>query len=87
VAAYKAAGLSLPKNAGGKDLLLRRLDRAVIQTLHEIRVSAEEAPIDTVSGVFIEGGADLQGCRFLRENAHSDLRLQSGRNQGGIPRT
>ena len=72
VAAYKAAGLSLPKNAGGKDLLLRRLDRAVIQTLHEIRASAEEAPIDTVSGVFIEGAPIYKDAGFY-EKTHIQI--------------
>jgi hypothetical protein len=69
---YKAAGLNLPRNAGGKDLLLRRLDRAVIQTLHEIRESAREAPIDTVSGVFIEGPPIYKDAGFY-EKTHIQI--------------
>jgi hypothetical protein len=66
-AACEAAGLSLPKNAGGKDLLLRRLDRAVIETVHKIRKSSGEPPIDTVSGVFIEGEPIYENAGFYEK--------------------
>ena len=52
---YKAANLELPSNAGGGDMLFRRLDCAVIQMLHDVRKTKGDEPIDTVSGVFVEG--------------------------------
>ena len=71
-AAYKAAGLGLPTNAGGKDLLLRRLDRAVIEAVHSIRKIAGEPPIDTVSGVFIEGEPIYENAGFY-EKTHIQI--------------
>ncbi len=48
----EGAGQKLPKNSGGKDKFLRRLDCAVIQMLHnEHRGTA----FDTVRGLFQEG--------------------------------
>lgn len=69
---YGRAGLPLPKNAGGNDLLMRRLDRAVIQTVHEIRKSAGEPAIDTVSGIFLEGSPIYEGAGFY-EKTHIQI--------------
>ena len=52
---YNAVGTSLPKNQGGPDELLRKLDCAVISQLHAIREQAAQDPVDTVRGIFIEG--------------------------------
>ena len=49
----KKAGGVLPKNNPG--LLTRNLDCAVIRLLHDIRQDADETPVDTVRGVFLEG--------------------------------
>jgi hypothetical protein len=60
----KDNGDALPINGGGNDLLLRNLDCAVIKTLHAIRADSianhdlnfgRLEPIDTVSGIFVEG--------------------------------
>jgi hypothetical protein len=53
---FEEAQVELPRNGGGADLLLRKLDCAVLRMLHDIRASQELQPIDTVSGIFIEGG-------------------------------
>jgi hypothetical protein len=45
----------MPENTHGTDLLLRKLDCAVINHLHELRESAGLAKFDSVRGVFIEG--------------------------------
>ena len=52
----QVAGEAMPVNAGGADLLKRHLDCAVINFLHEARRQTRVPPIDTVKGVFLEGG-------------------------------
>jgi hypothetical protein len=49
------AGVELPENTGGRDRLRRRLDCAVIRTLHESRADAGRQPFDTVRAAFTEG--------------------------------
>src|ERR1700722_1218068 len=54
----KITGVAMPENKplrGSSDLLLRRLDCAVIENLHEERINNNLRPFDTVRGVFIEG--------------------------------
>jgi hypothetical protein len=57
-----AAGYALPKNS--PDQLRRNLDCAVIRLLHDIREEADDAPIDTVRGVFLEGAPIFEGSGF-----------------------
>ena len=59
-------------NASGRDLVLRRLDCAVIQTLHDVRKSGGEPAIDTVSGVFIEGEPIYERAGFY-EKTHVQI--------------
>lgn len=64
------AGKPIPKNRGGPDLLLRELDCAVINYLHQIRASAEPPlqPFDSVKGVFLaEGGQIYEGSGFYNK--------------------
>lgn len=66
---HQANDRPLPENGGGKDLLLRKLDRAVIQTVHDMRAnpSPPNEPldaIDTVSGIFIEGQPIYENSGF-----------------------
>lgn len=49
------AGMELPRNSGGHDLLRRNLDCAVIRTAHQLRSDAGEDPFDTVRAAFTEG--------------------------------
>jgi hypothetical protein len=49
---FRAADKELPKN--GSDLLLRRLDCAVVQRLHTV-LGEEGTSLDTVRGIFFEG--------------------------------
>jgi len=65
-----AADLDLPKNRGGSDLLLRNLDRAVLETMQFLRTDAHSKtgispPYDTVRSPFGEGGVNRNknGCR------------------------
>ena len=52
--------------------LLRPLDRAVIQMLHKIRNDRAEPAIDTVKGIFIEGGPIYEGSGF-HEKTHVQI--------------
>jgi hypothetical protein len=62
----------LPSNTGGSDLLLRRLDCAVINHLHNVREVERLNPFDTVRGVFVEGTQIYEGSGF-REKAHIQI--------------
>ena len=62
----------LPVNAGGSDLLLRKLDCAVIRTLHDIRESRRLEAIKTISGVFTEGGSVYPNSGFY-EKTHIQI--------------
>jgi hypothetical protein len=60
-------GSPLPVNAnikGNSDLLLRNLDCAVIENLHETMKLIDEPPYDSVRGVFIEGDPIYPGSGF-----------------------
>lgn len=69
---YDAAGWKIPANHGGSDLLLRSLDCAVIQLLHDVRRSTGQEPVDTVSGIFIEGEPIYGGSGFY-EKTHIQI--------------
>jgi hypothetical protein len=63
-----ANGLPLPRNTGGGDLLNRKLDCAVMRTLHQMRVDAGEPPFDTVRAAFIEGDRLYDNAGFAAKN-------------------
>ncbi len=58
------AGDELPKNSHGGDLLLRRLDCAVVNTIHTIRDQSGDPVFDTVKGVFVEGEPAYENAGF-----------------------
>jgi hypothetical protein len=62
--------VELPKNTTGG--LLRRLDCAVIQMVHTIRKDRGEQAIDSVRGIFIEGGPVYEGSGF-HEKTHIQI--------------
>jgi len=72
VATAKSAGVELPENSGGEDLLLRRLDCAVIQYLHESRNVSGEPSFDTVRAVFTEAMRLYENSGF-REKTHIQI--------------
>jgi hypothetical protein len=59
-----------PKKSGGGPL--RPLDCAVIQMIHTIRKDRGEQPIETVKGIFIEGGPAFDGSGFY-EKTHTQV--------------
>ena len=67
------AGLEMPVNKDpltvrSKDRILRKLDCAVINTLHKLTQEAELPAFDSVRGVFWEGGELYPGAGFREKN-------------------
>ncbi len=62
------SGLALPKNVLGKDRVLRRLDCAVIESLHESLDSTDGFYYDSVRGMFPEGERLYTDAGFLKHN-------------------
>jgi len=58
---------SPPLDNKGKNLKARYLDRAVMETLHELRNRQDESPFDTVRAFFVEGSPlyETAGLRSL----------------------
>ncbi|MCL2048897.1 MAG: hypothetical protein FWG87_09235 [Defluviitaleaceae bacterium] len=54
----------MPKNTGGADKLLRKLDCAVIEQAHDIATNLKKKPFDSVRGLFIEGANVYPGSGF-----------------------
>lgn len=81
--AAETAGVELPENQGGDDLLRRYLDCAVINYLHEARATTRVPEIDTVLGVFIEGRPAFPGAGF-REKTHVQIAVRTMQNIKGV---
>lgn len=74
--------MPLPKNTAiknGFDLLNRKLDCAVINTLHEVREKRNELAYDTVRGVFWEGN-DLYPNAGFKEKNHVQIAVRNSEN-------
>ncbi len=79
IATNEVSGSPIPvnKNVGGsKDLLLRELDCAVFETLHEIRREQKLSAFDSVRGVFWEGKALYANAGF-REKDHIQICIRN----------
>lgn len=88
---YSSSGFKLPKNkkvGTSKELLLRELDCAVIETLHEIRKQNNLREFDSVRGVFWEGDPIYENAGF-REKDHIQLCVRNPNCIKGyfLPRT
>ena len=57
-----------PVRVKSKDRILRKLDCAVISTLHKLRQNAGLPPYDSVRGVFWEGDELYPGAGFREKN-------------------
>jgi hypothetical protein len=71
--------MPLPENLPtrqGDELLIRKLDCAVIQTLHTIREETGEQPFDSIRGVFREGG-ELYPSAGFREKDHIQICIRN----------
>ena len=71
----EAAEMDLPQNVPSKrtkDILLRNLDCAVIQQVHDYNKDNGKTPFDSVRGIFTEGGPVYSGAEF-QEKTHVQL--------------
>jgi len=69
------AGIDLPKNRPSKkstDILLRDLDCAVIQQIHDFNRQKSLPEYDSVRGIFTEGGPVYSGACF-QEKTHVQI--------------
>ena len=74
-AVSEKAGVELPTNrpvGEEHDLLIRKLDCAVIETLHQFHKDQKKKSCDTVRGVFLEG-EDLYPNAGFKEKNHIQL--------------
>jgi len=88
---YTEYGLVIPKNKNtnsGIDLLLRHLDCAVIQTIHQFNSENKKQAFDSVRGVFFEGN-DLYPNAGFKEKNHIQIAIRNPNCIKGyfIPRT
>jgi hypothetical protein len=81
---HKEYGSKLPINiankSGGGELLVRNLDCAVIQTVHQMNSNMKTDQYDSVRGVFFEGN-DLYENAGFKEKNHIQIAI---RNQNCI---
>ena len=71
----KALDVELPQNKPSlksKDILVRNLDCAVIQQIHDYNKDNGRVPFDSVRGIFTEGEPVYPGSAFL-EKTHVQL--------------
>lgn len=71
VDAAASEGMELPVNSPAlhtKDLLIRKLDYAVIERLHQKRQEHHLKPYDSIRGVFVEGEPLYPGAGFNAKN-------------------
>jgi hypothetical protein len=66
------SGRTPPQNEGGQDLLLRRLDCAVINHIHRVNELTSQPVFDTVRGVFFEGSPIYLNSGFF-EKTHIQI--------------
>lgn len=74
-----AAGISVPKNSApnkDSDVLLRNLDCAVIQQIHDYNKQSGNREYDSVRGIFEEGGEAYPGSAF-KERTHVQLCIRN----------
>ena len=74
VQAFDADGQKPPVN--GPEPWRRRLDCAVIRTLHQVLKTSDAQPIDSVRGVFTEGSPIYAGSAFF-EKTHVQIAVLS----------
>lgn len=68
---HRQAGTPMPQNRGlrgSADLLLRHLDCAVIETLHQLRLDVKSPSFDSARGVFVEGNPIYPGAAIHQFN-------------------
>lgn len=66
----------MPSNNPDADQLRRNLDCAVIRTLHQTLKDEKAHPLDTVKGVFVEGGPLYPGAA-IRALTHCQIAVKN----------
>jgi hypothetical protein len=77
--AYENSNRPLPQNkvlGNSVDLLLRHLDCAVIEIIHEFNATEKEKPYDSVRAVFVEG-KELYPTSGFREKNHIQICIRN----------
>lgn len=69
---FETAKGPIPKNSPDKDSLVRRLDCAVLNILHDIQSKNKFPEFDSVRGIFVEGSEIFPGSA-IREKTHTQL--------------
>jgi hypothetical protein len=72
----RLSGEPLPRNGGGRDLLLKRLDCAVIMALHEMLEEAGLPPADSLRGLYYEGERLYDESSFY-EKSHVQICIRN----------
>jgi len=78
-ATCNSSGIELPINktiGGTDDLLLRDLDCAIIEFVHQSRINMGRRPYDSIKGVFIEG-SDLYPNAGFKEKNHIQICIRN----------
>ena len=71
----KRYNFTIPENRNGRsktDILLRNLDCAVIEQIHEHNRRMNQTPYDSIRGMFTEGEAVYPGAGFV-EKTHTQI--------------
>jgi len=86
-------GIPLPQNRDPESLdfgdredsdrVLRELDCAVINYLHQVREESQLAHFDSVRGLFPEGGSAFDGSMFM-EMTHTQICVRNQENVHGV---
>jgi hypothetical protein len=82
VRSSQTTGMPLPRNTGGADLVNRKLDCAVVETLHLNRADRGERPFDTVRAAFVEGAPLYENAGF-RARTHIQICVRDPRRIKG----
>lgn len=73
---FLSEGKELPINRVGKDKLVRELDCAVIEQIHDYNVASEKREFDSVRGIFVEGNEVYEGSGF-RHKTHVQICIKN----------
>lgn len=79
----RKAGEPMPKNEGGHDLMLRKLDCAVVNYLHASRNEEGKPSFQTVRGLFTEGKPAFVGSGFQKKT-HIQICVRRSANIKGV---
>lgn len=80
---YEAAGVPLPKNAGGADSIFRQLDCAVVNYVLAVWETQSSMAFDSVRGLFSEGRPAYKGAK-IKNKTHVQICVRNPENIHGV---